>query len=125
MVKYVSPAALPETENQFQSWVLDVARYYGWLVHYVPDWTYRLIVRDMQRNRRSGRDWPDSGWPDLFLLHPVSGRVLVLELKSATGAVRAPQKAWVAGLQAAGLDARVVRPKDRDAIEQALREGAR
>lgn len=107
------------TEQQFQQWVVDLARLRGWLVWYQPDWVYRLIVRDM-RQRRVARDWPDAGFPDLWLVHPASGRLLVLECKAEAGTVRKEQKAWLAALVAAGVDARVVRPRHRDEVEALL-----
>lgn len=109
--------AIPETEAEFQSWIVDYARVNGWRVWYMPDWVYRLIARDMQRTR-IGKDWPDKGFPDLWLVR--EGELVVLEVKSATGSVKKEQKAWIADLAAAGIVARVVRPKDREMLESLL-----
>lgn len=54
------------------------------------------------------------GWPDVTAVK--AGRLLVLELKTATGLVSEPQGWWIAALRSAGVDARVVRPADYDAL---------
>lgn len=108
------------SEAEWQAWIVSLARARGWLVWYQPDWVYRMVVRDMQR-RRVARDWPDAGFPDLWLVHP-SGRMAVLECKSERGAVRAEQRRWIDALVASGIDARVVRPRHREDIEALLTE---
>ena len=106
------------SEEDLSAWVVDAARLHGWRVWFQPDWVYRLIARDMERARRRRR-WPDPGFPDLWLVHPERG-LLVLELKSARGTVRPEQREWLDLLRAAGVDAQVVRPDDRDELERRL-----
>lgn len=103
------------SEAEFQRAIIDAAAIYNWLVWYQPDWVYRLIMRDM-RQRRVRRDWPEPGFPDLWLVHPDNGKLLVFECKSQRGSVRDAQKRWVAALKAAGVDVRVVRPRDFDDV---------
>lgn len=107
------------SEAAFQSAVVESARIHGWMVWYQPDWVYRLIMRDMQR-RRVRRDWPDSGFPDLWLLHPERNALLVIECKSAKGSVRETQKAWLAALAKAGITAIIARPKDLSDLDRIL-----
>jgi hypothetical protein len=56
------------------------------------------------------------GWPDLFLLHPESGRSLVIECKSEVGEPSDEQIEWLQAFNACGIPAILVRPSD-------LREG--
>ena len=56
------------------------------------------------------------GLPDLIAVHPERGALLMLECKSDPGWLDPEQRAWVEGLRAAGVDARVVRPNDYDAL---------
>ena len=72
-----------------------------WLLHHDTD----------ARRSHSG------GWPDLFAVHPPTGRCLVWELKSESGRMRDGQTAWLLalmGLLDAGASIGVVRPHDLD-----------
>ena len=40
----------------------------------------------------------EPGWPDTVLLHPGGGTLYLVELKSATGVVSAPQRRWLDAL---------------------------
>lgn len=63
-------------------------------------------VEDGWRTAVSG---DGKGWPDLVIV----GRALIVrELKSSAGKVRPEQVAWIAALQAAGVDVDVWRPED-------------
>jgi len=104
------------TEAQFQQRIVETARLSGWLVWYQPDWIYRLIMRDMSR-RRVRRDWPEPGFPDLWMVHPERKIMLVLECKAAKGSLRPPQRAWLDALRESGIDARMIKPRDLENIE--------
>ncbi len=54
------------------------------------------------------------GWPDLIAVR--DGRLLVLELKAERGVVTTDQQLWIDELRGAGIDARVIRPADYDAL---------
>ena len=58
------------------------------------------------------------GFPDWTLARE---RVVFLELKTETGKVSDAQKEWLAALNAAGVEAYVVRPRHFDAITVVLR----
>jgi hypothetical protein len=82
------------TEADLQDVVMDAARLAGWLVFH---------DHDSRRN--------PAGLPDLVLVKPP--RVVFLELKTATGRVRAEQQTWLDAL--AGCDtvaSALVRPDD-------------
>jgi hypothetical protein len=51
------------------------------------------------------------GLPDLVLLHPETGRLLFVELKSATGRIRPEQQQWIDALHRGGHTVRVWRPE--------------
>jgi hypothetical protein len=113
LVRRRQPRAHPEAD--FQKLVVDYARARGWLCHFLPDWLYRLALRDMQQRRRADRDWPDSGFVDLVLAR--DGAVLLVELKSDRGRLSDGQLRWTR----AGLDYCVWRPKtweqDKEVLE--------
>lgn len=87
-------------ETAFQQAVTDLAGRFGW------GWHHQTI------SKRS-----KSGWPDLTLWRD---RVLFRELKAEGGVVSAAQATCLEGLQAAGADAGVWRPRDWPLIVQTL-----
>lgn len=101
------------TEGDLLAGVLDLARVLGWRrAHFRPG--------------RTGRGWrtpvagDGAGWPDLVLVRPP--RLVVAELKSATGRIASDQRAWIADLAASGVETFVWRPIDYpDAIAAVLR----
>lgn len=77
------------TEVELQNLVIDMARFYGWLVHH-----------DRPARRQSGA-WStpiqgDRGYPDLTLAKP--GRLLIPELKTQRGVRTADQIRWAQAL---------------------------
>ncbi len=80
------------TEKQFQQQVIQLCRLYGWRCYHT--W---LSVRS------------EPGFPDCVL---VRDRVLYRELKTDTGKVTKPQKAWLDALLWAGQDVGIWRPAD-------------
>lgn len=84
------------TEAQLQQMVLDLARWAGYLTMHITD------------SRKSNA----IGFPDLVLCHQQTGRVLFVELKSATGKLRPGQEVWLAALSLGGHEVHVWRPAD-------------
>lgn len=104
-------SACRSTEADFQASVVDAARLLGWRVHH-------------QRPARTATGWRtavtgDVGFPDLVLVR--GGRLVVAELKSARGWVTVEQQAWLADLEAAGVEVHVWRPGDWDEVVAVLR----
>lgn len=96
------------SEAAFQTRVMDYAKQCGWMcVHYRPA---------QQRGKWVTAITGDVGAPDLILAR--SGRVLLVELKSETGAFRPGQREW---LDAADTNGRLWRPSDWDTIMEELR----
>lgn len=94
------------TEGQLQAKIIQLAQELGWMVYHTHD------------SRRSQK-----GWPDLVLLHPGKRRLMIWELKSATGQVRPDQKKWLQALGLVGITAGIRRPADWAAglVERELR----
>ena len=91
------------TETEFQRAVTDLATTFGWLWHHNSD------------SRRA-----TSGLPDLILVRVP--RVIIAELKTEAGMPTNEQLEWLAKLaQCPGVEARLWRPCDLDAIERTLR----
>jgi hypothetical protein len=85
------------TEAELQTNVRQVARLGGWLMYHTND------------SRRS-----DKGFPDLVFVHPMSGRTVYAELKSAKGRIRPEQQQWIEALYRGGHDVHVWRPEQWD-----------
>lgn len=101
---------LKVAERDFQASVTDLATACGWRwVHHRPAWTDKGWKTAMSGS---------PGWPDLVLTRGTVA--LFVELKAIDGRLTAEQKAWIAALRVAGLDARVWRPCDWPEIETVL-----
>ena len=74
------PATFPR-ERDFQAAVIATAKLGGWLSFHPFS------------SRRS-----TPGFPDLTLVHPVTGRLLFCELKTTRGRLRPEQETWLAAL---------------------------
>ncbi len=82
------------SEAELQTNVREIARLGGWLVYHTND------------SRRS-----DKGFPDLVMVHPLSGRIVYVELKSEKGRIRPEQRQWIDALSRSGRDVYVWRPE--------------
>lgn len=103
---------IPESEADFQSWVMDTAQALGWRrYHARKTVTRRKDGSLVHHTPYSG----DGGFVDLVLAHPQHG-IIFAELKAARGRVTAEQQAWLDVLHG-----EVWRPKDRELIERRLR----
>ena len=106
----IDPRAKLMSEAELQAAVVELAQRAGWTVDFVPDWFWRLAFASMRRQRRGNRQWSPPGKPDLTLVRP--GKLVFLELKSETGRVRPPQRAWLDVLQTVpGVETHVIRPR--------------
>lgn len=105
-----------EAERGFQHWVVTLARAQGYrAVHFHQVARCRFGHTAIARN-------VEPGWPDLVLgrMTPTP-RLIVAELKSATGRVQPAQRFWLALLKLVGVETYVWRPIDRAEIEQVLK----
>lgn len=82
------------TEAQLQDAVRELALFRGWLFFHPYD------------SRKS-----TPGWPDVFLVHPRTGQVVVAELKATRGRVSHAQQGWIDAFAAAGVVVHVWRPE--------------
>lgn len=100
------------THEEWQSQIIDAARYLGW---------NHLHVR---RTVGRGRKWTTStnrkGWPDLFLWHPARG-FAAIEIKVGRDKPTPEQREVLAELAAAGARTMVAYPDDVDAVIAMLR----
>lgn len=100
------------TEKQWQATVMDAAARCGWRTAH------------FRRAQNARGDWrtpvagDGAGWPDLVMLR--GDRVIVAELKTATGRVEPDQRAWLDAWRAAGAEVHVWRPGDLDVVLAAL-----
>lgn len=92
----------PMTEDEMLAGVTDALTLCGW--------------RWMHIIRSDGVTAGSPGWPDIVAVHPAREFVLVLELKGAKTPATYDQVAWLNGLEARRVDARIVRPVDYDDV---------
>jgi hypothetical protein len=103
------------TEAELQSLVVDAASVLGW------SWMHIRPARTLHGWRVPVEGPLGAGFPDMVLVRPHDQRVVLLELKAAKGVVSAIQATTHELLRSAGLDGRVVRPRDFDALLELLR----
>jgi hypothetical protein len=98
------------TEAEFQAQVVELARVMRWRTMHV------------RRSIGKGRRWTTAtsvvGWPDLTLWRP--GQFLMVELKTDDGPVTPEQMDLLVSLHAAGIDARIWRPRDWPEVQATL-----
>lgn len=97
------------TEDDWQSFVLDLAHTCGWLV-------FHARPAQTGRGYRTAVAADGEGFPDLVLVR--RGQVLVRELKLDDTYPSLPQKRWLNELGPAGA---VWRPRDRALVMEELR----
>jgi len=100
---------LAMSEADLKEIVISVAKRYGWLIHH-----------DLPAQNSRGR-WltnvqGDAGFPDLILLHPISGKLLAVELKAERGKVSPLQKRWLMAFDAGSHFNSVWKPSDMEYI---------
>lgn len=98
------------TEDQYQAWIVERATTAGWVLQF-------HVERAQVKGGRWITNTSTPGVPDLWLLRPTTGQLVVLEVKrqrdGTSAQRRAEQARWVAGLQQVpGVEAYVVRPSD-------------
>lgn len=104
MAKHADP------EARFQKWIERYARARGWTLQF-------HVLRGRVRGGRWVTNTSSSGVPDLWLIRPSTGQLVVLEVKAPGGRSTPEQEQWIAGLQAVEtVEAYVVRPADVDEI---------
>lgn len=105
-----------ETEDEFQSRVIDLAHAFGWYVaHFRP---VRTFTAQGQARWMTPVQADGSGFPDLVL---VRDRVLFVELKRDNGALDPKQREWRDKLGFAEANWYMWKPRDWTAIERILR----
>lgn len=97
---------------------VDAAQLLGWRTMHVAD--SRRMVNHGGRMELVG-DSGCKGWPDLFLAHPATGRLMAVEVKKELGKVTAEQDDWLGVLAACGVDVVVLRPSGWDEAIARLR----
>ena len=108
------PAELRDVkEYEFHVAVNEYARSCGWKVVYFT----RSAAKGADGNWRG---IAPKGWCDSFMAHPVQRRLLAAEMKSETGRVRPEQQEWLDVLAAAGAETAIWRPRDAQAVMEAL-----
>ena len=106
------------TEEQFQSQVIELARYSGWKCAHFRG------VRIQRKNGTVYYQTPvqadGAGFPDLVLLRPP--RIIYAELKSDKGRASPEQDEWLRALaECSGNEVYLWRPRDLDEIENVLK----
>jgi len=102
------------SEAQFQAWIVERATELGWRLQF-------HVLRSQVKGGRWVTNTSSPGVPDLWLLRPSTGQLVVLEVKAWDGKPSDEQKRWVAGLQRVpGVEAYIVGPADAEAVLRLL-----
>jgi len=104
------------THAAFEGRIIDLAHLFGWRAH-----AERPALR--QSGKWSTPIRGDAGWPDLVLVHPRSGLLIVAELKIPPDKVTAAQQEWLDALTIPGIQVHVWRPVDWPAIVEIVSFG--
>lgn len=102
---------MKESEEDFQTWLIDALRMAGFLVY------HQRPAQD-RRDRWATALQGDEGFPDIVAAKP--GCLILAELKSEKGQIRGSQAAWLAALDQGPAEAYIWRPQDRPEIMQIL-----
>lgn len=100
-------------ETDLKSIVINLAKRASWMIHH-----------DLPAMNRRGK-WAthvegNVGFPDLLLLSPHYGQVMVIELKAEKGKTTTSQDTWLDAFAIAGVENHVVRPSDLEFITHRL-----
>jgi hypothetical protein len=95
------------SESDFKDILVSVAKRYGWLVHHD-------LPAQNSRGRWATHVQGDAGFPDLLMIHPNSGKIFAIELKSDSGKLSPGQKIWLNAFEKAGIYNAVLKPSDME-----------
>ena len=94
------------SEAQYQGWIIEQAQAAGWVLQF-------HVLRGQVKGGQWVTNTSSRGVPDLWLLRPSTGQLVVLEVKAWRGRPTPEQLQWVAGLQSVpGVEAFIVGPAD-------------
>jgi hypothetical protein len=105
------------TEAQFTRMVVGLAKLHGWLVH------HSRAVRVQRKDGRTYHATPlqgDPGLPDLILVHPERGELIVAELKVKANTATDEQAKWLTAFRNTGCASGVWRPESWPDIVRTL-----
>jgi hypothetical protein len=97
------------TEAEFKNVVISIAKRYGWLIHHD-------LPAQNSRGKWATHVQGDAGFPDLLMVHPVSGKILAVELKAEKGKVSPLQKRWLMAFDVSETFNSVWKPSDMEYI---------
>jgi len=100
-------------EATLKAAVVNVARMNGWLIHHD-------LPAMNTRGRWATHTQGDVGFPDLVLLSPHYGQLLVVELKAEKGRITTSQQNWLDAFDLTGIENHVIRPSDLEFITHRL-----
>ena len=97
------------TEAEFKNVVISIAKRYGWLIHHD-------LPAQNARGKWATHIQGDAGFPDLLMVHPVSGKILAVELKAEKGKLSPLQKRWLMAFDVSATFNSVWKPSDMEYI---------
>jgi hypothetical protein len=97
------------TESEFKNVVISIAKRYGWLIHHD-------LPAQNSRGKWATHIQGDAGFPDLLMVHPVSGKILAVELKAEKGKLSPLQKRWLMAFDVSATFNSVWKPSDMEYI---------
>jgi VRR-NUC domain-containing protein len=117
---------LTVSEAEFMDHVFNLAALFGWHgVHIIHSHGNIESLHSLKRRFPRAADHEDaSGLPDLLLVHPGRGLLLLVELKTERGRVRPGQARWLLWVgRGPSVMSTVWRPQDEAEIRRVLEHG--
>lgn len=105
-------------EHDLMQNFIDAAVLLGWRTMHIAD--SRRMVRQGGQTALVG-DSGCKGWPDVFLAHRRTGRLLAVEVKKELEHPTPEQQEWLDDLAACGVETFVLRPSGWDVAVSRLR----
>jgi len=107
-------------ETEFQSQVIDLAQRSGWCVaHFRP---VRVQRKDGSVYYETPVQADGAGFPDLLMIHEVTGRVIAAECKAEGGTLSPAQRKWMTLFMNSPAEWYVWYPEDWDMIVSIIRK---
>ena len=97
------------SEAEFKNVVISIAKRYGWLIHHD-------LPAQNGRGKWATHIQGDAGFPDLLMVHPISGKILAVELKAEKGKLSPLQKRWLMAFDVSATFNSVWKPSDMEYI---------
>ena len=114
----LASALIKQSEEDWQKQLIDLLHLHGYKI---CEFRKARIMKGGVDSYRTPFGADGVGFPDLVVVHPVSGNAFAVECKSDTGKMRPEQYQWQEWLVTCGIMHFTWRPKDWDWIVEVVK----